>query len=64
MNSDTSRRQPDAPFVPAGPGMSATFACTQCNVHKSIHGRKFQLVRKGAMRGIRGWVCAECKGPA
>ncbi len=44
--------------------MSATFACTQCNVHKSIHGRKFQLVRKGAMRGIRGWVCAECKEPA
>lgn len=61
MSSDNTRKQQDVPFLPAGPGMADTFACTQCSVPKPLAGRKFQLVRKGSMRGIRGWVCAQCK---
>lgn len=64
MSSDNTRKQPDVPFLPAGPGMCDTFACAQCGGHKPMSGRKLQLVRKGSMRGLRAWVCAECKGPA
>lgn len=63
MSSDNTRRQPDVQFLPVGPGMNDTFACAQCDVFKPMSGRKLQVVRKGRMRGLRAWVCAQCKDP-
>ncbi len=64
MSSDNTRKQPDVPFLPAGPGLAETFCCAQCEDFKPMAARKLQVVRKGRMRGLRAWVCAECKGPA
>lgn len=64
MSSDNTIPRPDAPFLPAGPGLADSFACSQCDVFKPLAGRKFQVVRKGRMRGLRAWVCSECKEPA
>lgn len=61
MTHDDSRTAADVKWRQMGEGLHQTFACSQCGKHSSMSGRRFQLVRKGAMRGIRGWVCAGCK---
>ena len=61
MNHDDNRRASDVKFRQVGEGLSQTFACAQCGNHAAMLGRRFQLVRKGAMRGLKAWVCAGCK---
>ena len=61
MNHDDVRTVPDVKFRQVGEGLSQTFACAQCGNHAALIGRRFQIVRKGAMRGMRAWVCAGCK---
>lgn len=60
MNHDDVRSPGDVKWRHAGPGLSQTFRCAECDRFKGMFGRRLKRVTKGASRGLRALVCAEC----
>lgn len=64
MSADDATRPRDVPFRMVGEGLAQTFKCGQCQQHRSMAGRRLQLVKSGPMRGLRDHVCLHCQGKA
>lgn len=54
--SDNSRRASDAPFLPAGVGLSVRFRCGRCDRPSQMTGSATRKVR-----GLKTKVCAACR---
>lgn len=61
MSAEDSIRPRDVPFRIMGEGLAQSFKCGQCQLKKSMVGRRLKLIRKGPMRGMRDHVCADCQ---
>lgn len=60
MTHDDVRAPANVRFQSAGTGLAQTFKCGACQQHRTMPGRRLQVVRHGLMRGMRAWVCAGC----
>lgn len=63
MSAEDNIRPRDVPFRMVGEGLAQTFKCGECQLKKSMHGRRLKVIRKGPMRGMRDHVCSDCQKP-
>jgi hypothetical protein len=62
MNHDDSRTPADVRFRAAGPGLSQTFRCPECDQFRGMFGRRLMRVRKGGSKGLTALICSHCVG--